>query len=289
MNYKSNTNEVIASNECDHELTLLGNIGSSLDYNDSLRLLISKSLGKIPEVGTLLSAITSLLWLKSKEDIWTDIKKEVEALIDEKLNKEIYSNVQESLNGIKSNLDYFLNYLYRPSDESTAKELWLVLHSEFNDKQYHFQSHGHKILLLPLFVQFANLQLSLLRDGVIHGNSWGWSQYVQDINAKELKDKIAEYEKYVEDNVQWKINKIKKHTHRNDHNAEPFYAANVYERNVTLNILDFKNMWKYFDTKEYPHPVEIVLDREIYTNPHGTADDSGPVKKPSSQIGRAHV
>ena len=50
MNYKSNTNEVIASNECDHELTLLGNIGSSLDYNDSLRLLISKSLGKIPEV-----------------------------------------------------------------------------------------------------------------------------------------------------------------------------------------------------------------------------------------------
>lgn len=281
MNNESNTIEVIASNDCDQELTLMGNTGSSLDYNDSLRLLISKSLGKIPEVGTLLSAITSLLWPKSKEDIWADIKKKVEALIDEKLDKELYNRVQESLKGIKSNLDYFLDFLNQPSEELMAEKLWVELHTEFNDQQYHFQSHGHKILLLPLFVQFANLQLAVLRDGVIHGESWGWSQYTQDKNAEELQDKITEYETYVEDNVKWKIDKIKKHTDRNKHNTEPFYAANKYERNVTFNILDFKNMWKYFDTKKYPKPVDIVLDREIYTNPHGTADDSGLVKKPS--------
>ncbi|WP_100406991.1 insecticidal delta-endotoxin Cry8Ea1 family protein [Bacillus solitudinis] len=41
------------------------------------------------------------------------------------------------------------------------------------------------------------------------------------------------------------------------------------------------NINEYFDPTKYPDPINVYLDREIYSDAVGTADNSGPITLPS--------
>jgi hypothetical protein len=43
---------------------------------------------------------------------------------------------------------------------------------------------------------------------------------------------------------------------------------------MTLGVLDFANLWPSFSTTT---PTTVYLDREIYSDPVGTCDNSGPI------------
>jgi hypothetical protein len=146
-----------------------------VDYNNLGRTIVMDGFGKIPEVGGLISDITGVLWPATNKDdgVWDHIRANVEALINEKLDDDHYNNVSEHLTGLKSDMDIYLGSA--GDNDSETSVYFITVQTQFGISLPFFQSKGREFLLLPLFTQFANLHLSLLRDGVLWGSKWGLS------------------------------------------------------------------------------------------------------------------
>ncbi len=56
-----------------------------MNTENAVRGVVIVGIGKIPEVGGIIAGLVGILWPASKEDIWGQIKDQVEALIDKKL------------------------------------------------------------------------------------------------------------------------------------------------------------------------------------------------------------
>lgn len=242
--------------------------------NDISRTIIISGLKQIPEVGDLLSSLCATLWPVKGEDIWSEIKAQVEQLINQKISDLVYQQVSEDLVGLNNNVEEYLWALKNSQVPTYISEKWNFLHGEFLQQLPHFQSSGYEMLLLPLFAQFANLHLSLLRDGALFGKNWGWSDTEINHSKTLLTNQIKKYSDYV--NTTWNTfyNQLISTTGSNKHKTEPFNTLNRYKRQITLTVLDYKESWPYFDITVWGENPEIKLTREIYSDPFGTSDDS---------------
>ncbi|WP_440944997.1 insecticidal delta-endotoxin Cry8Ea1 family protein [Methanosarcina sp. T3] len=252
------------------------------DYNNAARVVVSTALGEIPGVGFALSALVEIFWPDSQEDVWSEIKDQVEALIDEKISDLVYQQVQEDLEGLKNNLDEYLWAVQNSQTQTYISEKYNVALVDFLQQLPHFQSQGYELLLLPLFTQFANMHLTLLRDGALYGSSWGWTEEIQQHTREQIVDTIGSYIEYTEKTYSDGLQDTQKNAPSNKHYTEPFNTVNRYVREMTLDVLDFKDMWQYFDPVKYPTPAAVYLSREIYSDAVGTADNSGAIKLPSA-------
>src|SRR5918992_610045 len=255
----------------------------SFNWSHAAEVTITTALGKIPAVGSLLSALVSIFWPASGEDIWGEIEQQVEQAINKAIDQLVYEQVKNSLSGLNNNMTDYLAAV-QTGDTATVSETWITTDGDFDQQLPSFQAAGYELLLLPLFAQFANLNLTLLRDGVLFGSQWGWNAtYVASMTQK-LTKKITDYTAYVQGAqgiYQQGYQNVVSTTGTNNHQCQPFRSVNAYVRQMTLSVLGFVQLWPYFDPTKYPNPVTVSLDREIYSDPVGTADDSGPINLPS--------
>lgn len=252
----------------------------SFDWNHAAETSIETALQMVPYVGGLLGALVDIFWPQSEENVWAEIEQDVERLINQKISQLVSEQVQNSLAGLKNNLADYLTAV-NDQDPKTIPDRWITADGDFDQQLPSFQTQGYELLLLPLFAQFANLNLSLLRDGVLNGASWGWNDKTQQSNLAKLQQKITDYTTYAQKIYQQGHDNLAKSTKANYHECEPFRTLNAFQRQMTTGILDFLQLWPYFDPSKYPKPVSIYLDREIYSDPVGTADDSGPINLPT--------
>lgn len=56
----------------------------TFDWNNAAEVAIETALGQIPVVGSFLSGLLQIFWPKSGEDIWSEIKSQVEQLINQR-------------------------------------------------------------------------------------------------------------------------------------------------------------------------------------------------------------
>lgn len=260
-----------------------------IDWDSLAKAVITTGLGEIPYVGSIVSALADILW-PSGDDVWNEIKDKVEALIKEKISELVYKQVQDSLKGLKNNIDDYICAAKTGEPPSILSQKWIATNALFLHDLPSFQSKDYELLLLPLFAQFANLHLTLLRDGVFHGkDKMGWNDTTVDNVTKALAARIAEYTKYTEETYTKGLEDTKKKAPHNKQKTEPFKTVNKFVREMTLTVIDYKVLWKYFDFKA---PVDAYLNREIYTDPRGTADDTGitmPAMPPTQPISNITV
>ena len=266
---------------------------NDFDWNSAAKSVVRTGLGYVPVVGGILSGLVGIFWPSSSADIWAEMKEKVEALINQKISELVYKQVQDSLKGLNLVINDYLNAAKIGSPSTYLSEKWNAANAIFLYSLPSFQSEGYEVLLLPLFAQYCNLFLSLLHDGAIHGkDKMGWNDLVVDDIAETLRKRIDEYTKYVCDTYQKGLDDTKATAPHNDHECQPFKTVNRYEREMTLAVVDHRDLWQYFNPTKYPPPVkDIYLDREIYTDPVGTADDTG-IKmpgKPSQPISKITV
>jgi len=257
--------------------------GYTMDWNNAAEVTVAASMEMVPEVGSILGALTYILWPESSTDVWGQIEAQVEALINQKLDTLVYSQVQASLTGLHSNVNDYLTSLQTGTGVPTyISEKWNVANGDFQQQLATFQLSGYEVLLLPLFAQFANLHLSLLRDGALFGANWGWTSAITNSIASTLTSNIASYTAYAQKIYQQGYQSVVNSTKSSNHSCQPFRTVNSYVRQMTLTVLDFAQMWAYFDPEKYPDPTKVYLSREIYSDPVGTCDDSGTIKLPSA-------
>jgi len=172
-----------------------------MSVEDKIKIGIIGAIGEIPEAGGLFALIVEELWPDpEKEDVWAEMKEKVEKLVNEKLSDLVYGNIKASLTGLgRNSAEYAQALRDDPGNIDLITEKFNVAKGDFNQQEPHFRVEGYEVLLLPLFAQMANMHLSLIRDGCIHGKSWRWSdKIVQDLK-KEFTHTIDEYVKHVDD------------------------------------------------------------------------------------------
>jgi delta endotoxin, N-terminal domain len=253
----------------------------SFDWNRAAETTIVTSLEMIPEVGNIVGGLVSIFWPESGEDVWSEIEQQVEQLIQQNIDKLVYEQTESSLAGLKNNMTDYLDAV-SSGDLPNISSTWITTDGDFDQQLPSFQAQGYEVLLLPLFAQFGNLNLALLRDGVLFGGSWGWNESYQQLIAQKLQKNISDYGAYGQRIYQQGLQNVIAKTGRNDHAAQPFRTVNTYQRQMTLGVLDFSQLWPYMDVSKYPQPVSVHLDREIYSDPVGTCDNSGLITLPSS-------
>lgn len=256
-------------------------LDDSLPYSAMAEIIVATALGFVPESGNLLSGLVYLFWQPALSGVspWTQICQQTAQMIDQKIEQNIYQNVADTLTGLQNDItDYVQAAATTPPDNSVTAGYWITTDALFDNELPSFQQGGYEVNLLPLFAQAANLHLVLLRDGVLFGPSWGWDEsWMQKVQTK-LTDKTKSYTDYANKYCQQGYEQITKSTTRDDHACEPFASVNRYVRLMTLGVTDFLQVWPYLDPTKYPDPVTPYLDREIYSDPQGSCDNSGPIE-----------
>lgn len=245
-----------------------------MTLNDFLRMTMLMGVEKV--AGGPLEVMLDCLWPESEKDIWGEIKKQVEQLIDEKISDLVYQQVSEDLTGLNNNLSEYIWSLNSGDTVSYTEQKWNELDSDIMQQLPHFQSEGYELLLLPLFSQMANMHIAILRDGVLNGKNWNWGEETINHVQERLTNTINDYSGYTMSTYNDYYNDLVEKTKENQHKTEPFYTINSFVRGMTGPVLDFVDVWPYYDCSVYPDMDSSIIPppREIYSNPFGTSDDN---------------
>lgn len=228
----------------------------SFNWNNAALQVVVTGLNEIPVVGSILGALASIFWPQSQVDVWSEIKDQVQQLIDQQISQDTYDRVQAMLGSAEQGtglIGVVNNYLGSVSTSNNngqdPKETWTSANEQFVAASSAFEQQGSELLLLPLFAQMANLHLSLLRDGVLNG-------YCDD---GELQGKIDSYGNWAD---QWVASGAKD---RQANSKGAFNYLNEFDRTMQLGVGNFRELWPYFAPKQFPPPVKnIAFPNEIY-------------------------
>lgn len=269
-------------------------VAYSIDPNDAAKTVVVAGLGEVPVAGKVLGPLVDILWPESKEDVWGEIRDQVEKLVKTQLTDYVLKQTQADLDGLAKVLKSYVEYAKPGHTPSLTSSVYTAANEQFNASMGHFTTSGFEVVLLPMWAQAANMHVSLLRDGVLFGRtSWGWNDVDHESAVAELQDAIATYTSWAPRifglGFGATLFTIKAHA------CEPFRGSNAYRQQM-LFVLDLAARWPCFDPTVHPEqvpPEQLYLDREMYTTPVGTADDSGlfflPQRPPSQPLDQITV
>lgn len=257
-------------------------LGLDINWNEAAKQAIKFGLEKVPVVGEVLGPLVDILWPETKEDRWAEMKDEVEALIQQDLSNFNYDSVKNVLDGLQSDITDFLNELnVENGDPATT---YIAVRESFAAAQSTFQQKktGYELLLLPLFAQYANLYLSLLRDAAYTGQNWNLKSGDQVLASSNLDAKISEFAEWCTDTHYTGFVAVQKNTKPDYYNCEPFKSINAYNRFIQLTVFDFVETWGYLSKTINPDNSPFKTNREIYSDPIGSCQYSGDISLPTT-------
>lgn len=260
------------------------------DWSNTAMNVIASALGMVPEVGSLLSGLVYILWPSDQEDVWDQIKDQVQALVQQDLTQLVENLEAQTLQGLKDSIQDYRDAI-TTNDPSNISQNWTSAKLNFAQQMPQFQVQGYEVALLPYYAQAVNLYLALLRDGVLHGKDWGWTDADVAVAAKEMNNVIqascqwmdttfgqeygrrtsafgAAQDAYVQfcnagnDPVNYPLG-----VH---YNVAAWNDQNNFLSWMTLKALDFRNLWPFFTSGQ----VDPVLQRELYSSACGSSDSS---------------
>lgn len=263
------------------------------DWNDHARDAIIFGVGSIPEVGALAGFLLDNFWPASGENVWEEVREQVEAMINQKIDDLVYELVNNELESLKTTLSAYVNQVQSTTGtDAQRSDAWSNASAQFDHSRSKFTMADHESALLPLFAQFGNLHLALLRDGLAKSDVWS-------LDAGLLKRRLGHitgnapdatlkgelnYVQWVEDHVKGPLDTAWA-AGADAHAIEPFRSANAVQRGFDLYVRAYSDVWKYFDDQAWPKPLAFpaISPREVFSDPCGSGDNSGIRQRPDPQ------
>ena len=254
--------------------------GYSIDPNEAAKATTEAALAEIPEAGAFLSLLVEIFWPggDNPNSVWESIESRVETLVNQKIDASVYSQTEADLTGLQNVLANYAGSAKPGHTTEFTSQNWTTARGLFAQRMPHFRAKGSELLLLPLWAQAANMHLSLLRDGVLFGMSWGWDGTDHDSVVAELKAAITDYTAWAPRIFGWGISGQLSAGGVNYYSCQPFRASNKFHQQMVPAVLDVAQLWPLFDPTIHLGPAtpdEVYLTSEIYSDPWRTADNSG--------------
>jgi hypothetical protein len=269
------------------ETSASGGVGSYdpaiTDPASDIKFVIKALLGLIPKVGPILGGLVDLLWPNATMDLF-------QQLVDQAIYGLVAADLQgleDLLIGLPSSWETQVAQWQQDCANPPANDpnicateandtLWVSFQSkldEFIASAAMFQQNtvkDYRLDLLPLYAQYENLYLSFLRDAMLLHD-----QYWSKVSGKDTHDLAGT-------SMAYDLNPT--HTDRGIGYVNAIYqmglaeqpapsasnwnTRNAFVRDNTLNVLDFRDTWKYLDPRAYPDgvPGGVKLTRMIYSD-----------------------
>jgi hypothetical protein len=241
----------------------------------------------LPVIGAITSLLSGLVQV-----FWPPNGPDVSTLISSAISSTVKTQLQGTLDGLKESLTNFnklvlnwqtdcANYGTNSStcgnDAVNVGKAWQSMFvNSFPVWEPQFRLSGYEVELLPLYAQYMNLYLAFLREGAVAANYW-WTpgSALAGLPAEAIQAALNESDTrrfigYVKATYEMGLNQQPQAT-----DMATWTTRNRYIREMTLNVLDFKEMWKYLDPGAYPNGFPgFKLTRMIYSDPLGDTRDT---------------
>jgi delta endotoxin, N-terminal domain len=267
----------------------------ALNYDDpnevlnfTLKLVITQALDHIPVVGEILGAIAEAIWPDAGQpptytpgQMFDALKDRISGLIGQAISKNDVAIVQAALSGMSKDISNYMNAV--TGDELNQFD---AARDSIDLALPQFQLKGQEVVLLPLYTQAVNAHLAFLRHGYMNCMSWPNSGKVnmQKWQAQllaDLQSAITAAVKYTATTYASGLTDAKTNAPVagvpvssggvRGSGAARFNYINDYIRETTLAVLDYAELWPFFDPVAYPNPVKHTYTRYLYGTAYGLA------------------
>lgn len=260
--------------------------------NASLKFTVSKLIGQIPVVGGFLNAMIGAFWpqkaphVPTPQEVFDSIKDRIEELVDAAITANDVNRLQAALKAIGDEVLYY----QKAADDAEAKSRFVASSAVIIAEIDAFKQTGLEVTVLPLYAQAINTWLAFLRDGVLCGTRWGYDAAESAAATKMMQSEIADACSYVDTWYQSGLS-TRQAAAATLTGAAKFNKVNDFVREMTLLVLDYREMWPMFDPVAYPSPVQHTFTRELYA--HAQAQEATgasttnrtPITLPSAPAG----
>lgn len=159
--------------------------------------------GFVPTIGPLLGSLAGLIGavvFPSKTDpnaTWNSLREKIEAMIGAQVSASQVKLLRSSITGFGTNMRSYtktVNSFAQATGDDKAKlgEALRMKHTAFVALLQHgipqFQIEDWAVPTLPLFVQAANMHVTLLADGINNAAAWGLPQAAKDDFQSEFSE-----------------------------------------------------------------------------------------------------
>lgn len=239
-------------------------------------VVVETALKLVPKVGVLLSGLAGVLWPSDSPDVYTLID-EVEDAAAQNLAMTALQSLEQDLDDFNwlENERWYQNCVLTLTEPQCTQDKEALVQS-YDTWVTNFRDHGvafqqdpkFHVDLLPLYAQYENMYLSLLREGLRFGPEWGVNATNMDKYRKFLDEELDGTDTsrgigYVD--AVYTNNLPDPGT-----DADDWKTWNAYVRDMTLNVLDFRSMWPYMDPEAYPNGYPgLKHTRMLFSDPVG--------------------
>lgn len=234
----------------------------------------------VPFVGPFLAFGFSTLWdvlLRPGTDVWEQLRSRIENLVDQKIGDYHYKLCRDKVKGFSDAAQTYRRFaLQKEKDWAQIAIQATALQQSIVAALPLFQEEDYALPLTPLFVQVANLHLSLLHDLAAYGEQMGLQRSSVDQYRSMLDEVVSphgdrSYVRWVTDQYQAGRSKLPRDTQHWLGDAKNAAKLIGYDRNFWLQSMDYATyLWPKLHSD--PVPTDRFTDRTVYLGPFGSAD-----------------
>lgn len=290
---------------------------TATDPSADVKIFLDMALSLVPEVGGIMSGLVNLIWPQgpdSDANMFQAVAKAQYDAVKSDVQKFGYALMGDPNNPQTGSWNSELQAFYDFCDANGGRDSYACVNAARETLWNQWNSLNGAIVLtyapdflklddeagagvnyLPLYAQFQNLYMTFLRDGILlHFKYWGdRTDLDKSWTPIDLNTPLTSMDQQLDPTIKgYGVGYINDVYNAGADLASGNWATrNAYIRSMTLNVLDYRDTWKFMDPRRYPDPVPggVKLTRMIYSDPAGDIPSSphfpsnvlGPLKETS--------
>jgi hypothetical protein len=157
-----------------HQLLSYGDIDFDFDPLDMSKIILSSLAAYIPVVGNLISMVIQLFWPQQKANIFAELKEEIEQLINEKMDEDIWEILQTIIEEVNVKLTEL--------DRLIKDENWQAVHEDYKvitaylvglEERFKLDKTGsHPAYFTPLYIVMVNIIINFRLEAINHSEKF---------------------------------------------------------------------------------------------------------------------
>nr|QEU48927.1 insecticidal crystal protein Cry1Ab [Bacillus thuringiensis] len=221
----------------------------------------------VPGAGFVLGLV-DIIWGIFGPSQWDAFLVQIEQLINQRIEEFARNQAISRLEGLSNLYQIYAESFREWEADPTNPALREEMRIQFNDMNSALTTaipllavQNYQVPLLSVYVQAANLHLSVLRDVSVFGQRWGFDAATINSRYNDLTRLIGNYTDYA---VRWYNTGLERVW---GPDSRDWIRYNQFRRELTLTVLDIVSLFPNYDSRTYPIRTVSQLTREIYTNP----------------------
>nr|AAA22613.1 insecticidal endotoxin [Bacillus thuringiensis] len=221
----------------------------------------------VPGAGFVLGLV-DIIWGIFGPSQWDAFLVQIEQLINQRIEEFARNQAISRLEGLSNLYQIYAESFREWEADPTNPALREEMRIQFNDMNSAlttaiplFAVQNYQVPLLSVYVQAANLHLSVLRDVSVFGQRWGFDAATINSRYNDLTRLIGNY---TDHRVRWYNTGLERVW---GPDSRDWIRYNQFRRELTLTVLDIVSLFPNYDSRTYPIRTVSQLTREIYTNP----------------------